>query len=50
MLIKNVTGGGGVKKVRKKCHVLFEWPLRAPEALADERVEWGVVRGDVNLS
>jgi hypothetical protein len=20
-------GGGGVKKVRKKCHVLFEWPL-----------------------
>jgi hypothetical protein len=20
-------GGGGVKKVLKKCHVLFEWPL-----------------------
>jgi hypothetical protein len=21
------TGGGGVRKVPKKCHVLFEWPL-----------------------
>ena len=21
-------GGGGVRKVPKKCHVLFEWPLR----------------------
>ena len=20
-------GGGGVRKVPKKCHVLFEWPL-----------------------
>jgi hypothetical protein len=20
-------GGGGVLKVRKRCHVLFEWPL-----------------------
>ena len=27
--MKNVTrGGGGVRKVPKKCHVLFEWPLR----------------------
>jgi hypothetical protein len=26
--LKNVTrGGGGVRKVPKKCHVLFEWPL-----------------------
>ncbi len=26
--MKNVTrGGGGVRKVPKKCHVLFEWPL-----------------------
>ncbi len=22
-------GGGGVRKVPKKCHVLFEWPLRS---------------------
>ncbi len=21
-------GGGGVRKEQKKCHVLFEWPLR----------------------
>ncbi len=21
------TGGGGVRKVQKKCHVLFEWPF-----------------------
>ncbi len=27
--LKNVTqGGGGVRKKQKKCHVLFEWPLR----------------------
>ena len=24
-------GGGGVLKVRKKCHVLFEWPLMTKE-------------------
>ncbi len=24
-------GGGGALKVRKKCHVLFEWPLIAKE-------------------
>ena len=22
-------GGGGVRKVPKKCHVLIEWPLKA---------------------
>jgi hypothetical protein len=24
-------GWGGVLKVQKKCHVLFEWPLRHPQ-------------------
>ena len=24
---ENVTRGGGVRKVPKTCHVLFEWPL-----------------------
>jgi hypothetical protein len=26
--LKNVTQGGGGQKVHKKCHVLFEWPLK----------------------
>jgi hypothetical protein len=25
--MKKVTRGGGFRKVPKKCHVLFEWPL-----------------------
>jgi hypothetical protein len=30
----HTVGGGGVSKVPKKCHVLFEWPLKTMTALS----------------
>ncbi len=27
--LENVTQGGGGRKGHKKCHVLFEWPLKS---------------------
>jgi hypothetical protein len=33
--LKIVTQGGGVGKVPKKCHVLFEWPLTTRAAMSN---------------
>ena len=36
-------GGGGVRKVPEKCHVLFEWPLNWQVLIAN-------VKGDIIVS
>ncbi len=41
-------GGGGVRKVPKKCHVLFEWPL-FPKFLRQEKTKSTTVNGNYTL-
>ena len=34
--------GGGVRKVSKQCHVLFEWPLTDP-IIGKSHLSWSVI-------
>ena len=37
----HIRGGGGVRKVPKRCHVLFEGPLMADIGATVSEIGWG---------